>query len=1336
MASTSRQNAATHNNTTSSRTPASESEDDTPRTEATPAIVATIPTPSRINTNTDSDHDGGYFALVPTESHPTAGVSSIQASPTPSIATSASTSSLKLREAFLEATRRISAHLDPSNRPAVQRDFSTESNDSTLTIRAASGPRYPNQAFSALHQQQYPPPHLPPGARARSLHPVQPVNFSSAIAQLHQHQSAYRNTPTSLALTPGLFNPSPTESPETPTSEGSAYPSPYLHHLHTQIPKETHVADIDVDPISGRKIINGYEIIDELGRGTHGKVKLGRSLTTGAYVAIKIVERYSKKRRLGRLGNAEDKVKKEVAILKKARHPNIVALLEVIDDPTRKKVYIVLERVDLGEIQWRTDGAREIAMIECRRYERECRGIFDDEIAEQEDQAMLDLARVRRVKAARTRMRQLKKSKQERHHWSIELAGESDEDSEMDAWSRLSASTDDRGAVGRIISRAHTPAPPEIEIDSSFATPHHREASPTRTPTEAENLVLRLEGSMYGGYDEPIELAHTQQDQHDHPDHTRNYQYHNDLHALSRNLSHGNLLERAAELLDIDLSRDLLQVPCMTMTGARSAFRDTLLGLQYLHYQGIIHRDIKPPNLLQTRDRRTKISDFGVSYLGRPHDEEQAENLSESDAQDFDEAKELAKTVGTPAFYAPELCYTETTADHPPVGKAIDVWALGITLFCMLFGRVPFIDQEFIVMRRIADEEIYIPQKRLKPVDPRPKSRPNSHGRHFSNVPGYRNPVALEYEDLDDDLLDLLHRLLTKDPRHRITMEEIRHHPWVLADIPDKAAWLDETDPTRQGQGEKIEVSREDIEQSVVPITIMERIRSGIKKAVAVSLGRSSSAKRRTPSHSGSTTSIASASSGGLEIRRNSLRGDESIFSALKASREGGDHHPLAQSEVASPEHAPRQQPYFAHTTSLGSPRLDHQPPTPTSQPRFIRDRQASTMSSTGSMRTVKQSDVGGSGGSSMSPDSPLLSSSAEEITESLLSVSAGRLLRGVRERSAMGRTGESRPRSSSQASSEAEFTHSEPSLAISTASASGMVNPPEALRQITSASSHPNSPTKSKNTSSNASSNSSPRKSLEQISTSHALPERLRSPVSPTSANHESTASDFQRAEDANFRRHIAERLQRPTNRNFHHSGLQNECPPSPDDEIYASNHGREAASTDSVAASTVPSLEMSPASPSSNALLLITPSTSEDTFALGPQETYDLNSPTEPFYAHYASKDDSDSDTPSRPALRVTLDDAGYTPDTEPAIESSDSEYDSDEDDDGGLQMIRRRSNAQGTGRSMSISNATLARRRESVWSKKSSRSGSGGTMMKVRTRSQGPDGEERERPRRNLE
>jgi SNF1-activating kinase 1 len=119
----------------------------------------------------------------------------------------------------------------------------------------------------------------------------------------------------------------------------------------------THKAQVEQDFITGRKLINQYEIIDEIGRGAHGKVKLGRSLETSDYVAIKIIQRFSKKRKLGKVTfDPEVKVKREIAILKKIRHPNVVGLLEVIDDPELKKIYMVLEHVELGEIVWRKKG--------------------------------------------------------------------------------------------------------------------------------------------------------------------------------------------------------------------------------------------------------------------------------------------------------------------------------------------------------------------------------------------------------------------------------------------------------------------------------------------------------------------------------------------------------------------------------------------------------------------------------------------------------------------------------------------------------------------------------------------------------------------------------------------------------------------------------------------------------------------------------------------------------------------------------------------------------------------------------------------------------------------
>lgn len=96
---------------------------------------------------------------------------------------------------------------------------------------------------------------------------------------------------------------------------------------------------IDSDSITGRKLINQYEVIEEIGRGVHGKVKLARNLETGENVAIKIIPRYSKRRRLGKVMamSPQEKTMREIAILKKMRHPNVVSLLEIIDDPELEK---------------------------------------------------------------------------------------------------------------------------------------------------------------------------------------------------------------------------------------------------------------------------------------------------------------------------------------------------------------------------------------------------------------------------------------------------------------------------------------------------------------------------------------------------------------------------------------------------------------------------------------------------------------------------------------------------------------------------------------------------------------------------------------------------------------------------------------------------------------------------------------------------------------------------------------------------------------------------------------------------------------------------------------
>lgn len=143
------------------------------------------------------------------------------------------------------------------------------------------------------------------------------------------------------------------------------------------------------------------------------------------------------------------------------------------------------------------------------------------------------------------------------------------------------------------------------------------------------------------------------------------------------------------------------------------------LTFNLVHAQGIIHRDIKPDNCLITEDDVLKIVDFGVSEM-------------------FDKDGEMktAKSAGSPAFMPPELC----VAKHGHVsGRAADIWSMGCTLYCLLFGRIPFEKHGMI--------ELYQAIR----VD----------------------PVEFDSE-CNEDLKDLLLRLLEKDPKKRINIEQLR----------------------------------------------------------------------------------------------------------------------------------------------------------------------------------------------------------------------------------------------------------------------------------------------------------------------------------------------------------------------------------------------------------------------------------------------------------------------------------------------------------------------------------------------------------------------------------
>lgn len=138
-----------------------------------------------------------------------------------------------------------------------------------------------------------------------------------------------------------------------------------------------------------------------------------------------------------------------------------------------------------------------------------------------------------------------------------------------------------------------------------------------------------------------------------------------------------------------------------------------------MHAQGVVHRDIKPDNLLLTEDDVLKIVDFGVSEM-------------------FEKKSDMmtAKSAGSPAFLPPELC----VAKHGDIsGKAADIWSMGVSLYCLRFGRIPF--------ERPGVLELYEAIKHDQ-IDHKPDDEPN--------------------------FVDLMKRILEKDPKKRIVMKELR----------------------------------------------------------------------------------------------------------------------------------------------------------------------------------------------------------------------------------------------------------------------------------------------------------------------------------------------------------------------------------------------------------------------------------------------------------------------------------------------------------------------------------------------------------------------------------
>ena len=150
-------------------------------------------------------------------------------------------------------------------------------------------------------------------------------------------------------------------------------------------------------------------------------------------------------------------------------------------------------------------------------------------------------------------------------------------------------------------------------------------------------------------------------------------------------------------------------------------FYQLINGVEYIHQQGFAHRDLKPENLLLTKEKILKIIDFGLCH-------------------DFDGENYLTTKCGSPSYAAPEIL-----KGYPYDGFKTDIWCCGIILYAMLCGYLPFDGDN--------NQEIFQSIVECKPEFP---------------------------DFLEDDSINLLIWILNSEPNDRISIEEIKCHPFYL----------------------------------------------------------------------------------------------------------------------------------------------------------------------------------------------------------------------------------------------------------------------------------------------------------------------------------------------------------------------------------------------------------------------------------------------------------------------------------------------------------------------------------------------------------------------------
>ncbi|XP_039670868.1 death-associated protein kinase 3 [Perca fluviatilis] len=171
----------------------------------------------------------------------------------------------------------------------------------------------------------------------------------------------------------------------------------------------------------------------------------------------------------------------------------------------------------------------------------------------------------------------------------------------------------------------------------------------------------------------------------------------------------------------------LAEKESLTEEEATQFLKQILDGVQYLHSKRIAHFDLKPENIMlldkNVPNPRIKLIDFGIAHQIKA-------------------GNEFKNIFGTPEFVAPEI------VNYEPLGLEADMWSIGVITYILLSGASPFLGE--------------------------------TKQETLTNISGVNYDFDEEYFSNTSELAkDFIRRLLVKDPKKRMTIDDSLQHPWI-----------------------------------------------------------------------------------------------------------------------------------------------------------------------------------------------------------------------------------------------------------------------------------------------------------------------------------------------------------------------------------------------------------------------------------------------------------------------------------------------------------------------------------------------------------------------------